>query len=264
MRKHEKPDFIEVGQGRRIILIHSSVAGAKQWRSLMNILSDRFHLIAINMFGYGKTTAWSDDEVQTLADQAELVSPFLPKNGEAIFIVGHSFGGSVAMKTATLFREQVNRLVLIEPNPFYLLAQHERSEAYEEVANMRDVIKSCGQTKSWDLAAEVFANYWTGEGSWDAMPEDRRSKFAAALKPNFHEWDAVMNETTSIAEWKVSLPEDTTVISAADTVRSIREICQIFEDNIPKWKHVQIKRGGHMAALTNPNMINPIVENALS
>lgn len=264
MRKQEKPDYIEAGQGQKVVLFHSSVAGARQWRGLMDTLADRFHLIAINMFGYGKTPVWPDEEAQTLADQARLINPFLPKNGEAVSIVGHSFGGSVAMKTAALFREQVNRLVLIEPNPFYLLAQHERSEAYEEAANLRDVVKSCGQTTSWDTAAEVFANYWTGEGSWDAMPEDRRFKFAAALKPNFHEWDAVMNETTTIAEWEISLPKDTTVISAADTVRSIREICQLFEQHIPKWTHVQIKRGGHMAALTTPDMINPIVANALS
>jgi len=52
------PDFIEVGQGPTVILLHSSVAGARQWRSLMDVLADRYRVIAINLIGYGKTPAW--------------------------------------------------------------------------------------------------------------------------------------------------------------------------------------------------------------
>lgn len=230
----------------------------------MDTLADWYHLIAINLFGYGKTAAWTDNRPQSLADQAKLMAPFLPKNGETVSIVGHSFGGSIAMKAAALFTEHVDRLVLIEPNPFYLLRQHERSEAYQEAVTLRDVIIEKGRTKSWDIAAEIFANYWTGEGSWDAMPDNRKSKFAETLVPNFHEWDAVMNETTSLAEWEISLPKATTVISAADTVRSIREICTLMKENVPNWTHEQISRGGHMAVLTKPNLINPIVTNALT
>jgi pimeloyl-ACP methyl ester carboxylesterase len=264
MIRQAKPDFIEAGQGQKVILFHSTAAGARQWRSLMNTLADRYHLIAINLYGYGQTVAWDDSRPQSLADQAKLMVPFLPKNGDAVSIVGHSFGGSVAMKAAALFKDHVDRLVLIEPNPFYLLRQNERSEAYQEAVNLRDVIMEKGRTKSWCIAAEVFANYWMGEGSWDAMPDDRKSKFAKNLEPNFHEWDGVMNEEISLAEWEISLPKATTVISAADTVRSIREICALMKQNIPNWKHEQINRGGHMAALTKPDLINPIVANALT
>ena len=50
------------------------------------------------------------------------------------------------------------------------------------------------------------------------MTDDRKAKFARALVPNFHEWDAVMNEIVSFAEWQRDLPSDTTVVSAKDTV----------------------------------------------
>lgn len=259
----ETPDFIEAGQGPKVILFHSSVSGARQWRSLMDVLADRYHLIAINLFGYGKTPAWADGRPQSLADQASLAAPFLPQDGEAFAIVGHSFGGSVAMKSAALYGDQVDRLVLIEPNPFYLLEQHGKTDAYQEVTNLRDAIKASGQNGSWETAAEIFANYWTGMGSWDAMPVDRRSKFAEALKPNFHEWDAVMNETTAMVEWNARLPDRTTVISANDTVRSIREICAVMEASAPRWNHKRIDHGGHMAALTKPDLMNPIIADAL-
>ncbi len=38
-------DFIEKGTGPKVVLIQSSVAGAGQWRRLMDELSDEFHRI---------------------------------------------------------------------------------------------------------------------------------------------------------------------------------------------------------------------------
>ena len=264
MTETGEADCIEVGAGQKVILIHSSVAGARQWRSLMDTLSDKFHLVAINLFGYGNTKAWPDGELQTLEDQARLAEPFLPTDGTGAYIVGHSFGGSVAMKVASLFKDRVHRLVLIEPNPFYLLEQHGRKEAFQEAKCLRDTIKASGKSNTWRSAAEVFANYWTGKGSWDAMPDDRRVKFTQALKPNFHEWDCVMNETTPLSGWAEDLPKDTTVVSTADTVRTIDEIVSLMQETIPHWKFDKLERGGHMAAVTKPDLINPIIERALS
>ncbi|MFV1878506.1 alpha/beta fold hydrolase [Nioella sp.] len=262
--KLEETDFMEAGQGEKVVLVHSSVAGAKQWRSLMETLAGEFHVIAINLFGYGDTRAWEGDGTQRLRDQARLIEPFLPSGAGRMSIVGHSFGGSVAMMAAAEFRTHVRRLVLIEPNPFYLLHKYGRSEAYQGAVALRDVIKSNGKAGTWEAAAEVFANYWTGPGSWDAMPEDRKAKFAQALGPNFHEWDAVMNEVRSLADWRRDLPRETTVVIARDTVRSIREIVELMQQHIPEWRFQQLERGGHMAAMTRPDLVNPIVRSALA
>ncbi|WP_158275576.1 alpha/beta fold hydrolase, partial [Maritimibacter sp. 55A14] len=229
----------------------------------MDLLSNRFHLIAVNLIGYGGTAAWHGERAQTLEDQARLISPFLPADGGKVSIVGHSFGGSVAMKAAALFKDRIHRLILIEPNPFYLLAQHGRTEALQEALRLRRIIKEHGASGVSTAAAEEFANYWTGEGSWQAMSEDRQLKFTEALKPNFHEWDSVMDEGTPLSDWAKSLPSDTTVISAADTVRSIKEIVVLMQQHIPHWNFEKIERGGHMAPLTSPDKINPLVERAL-
>ncbi|SDZ18592.1 Pimeloyl-ACP methyl ester carboxylesterase [Jannaschia faecimaris] len=259
----ELPDFMESGQGETVVLIHSSVAGAKQWRSLMESLSSDFHVVAVNLFGYGKTRAWVEDRSQTLEDQAKLMKAFLPSDGSKISIVGHSFGGSVAMKAALIFKDQVRRLVLVEPNPFYLLEKHGRTEAFQEAARLQDAIKTNGRAGTWETAAETFANYWRGSGSWDSMPQDRRSKFALALKPNFHEWDAVMNERTSLQDWEAGLPKDTTVVSSTDTVRSIHQIVQLMREHFSSWNFEQVGNGGHMAMITKPEKLNPIVANGL-
>ncbi|NBR35019.1 MAG: alpha/beta hydrolase, partial [Rhodobacteraceae bacterium] len=196
-------------------------------------------------------------------DQAALIDQFV-HNQNDITIIGHSFGGSVAMMAALRHRDKVKRLILIEPNPFYLLAQDSQSAGYKEADNLRNVIKQNGDIGSWEIAAEYFADYWNGEGSWRAMDELRQTKFVSALKPNYHEWDCVMNETTPIDMWKAKLPRNTSLLFSENTVTSILELQALFQSNIPKWQYHKYAEGGHMAPLTHPHIINPLIEEILS
>src|SRR5215470_16957500 len=102
------------------MLVHSSVSGARQWSRLMDDLKARFRVRAVNLFGHGKTPPWPDARRQTLDDQARLVEAALPPGADEICLVGHSFGGAVAMKAAARLAGRVSRLVLLEANPFNL------------------------------------------------------------------------------------------------------------------------------------------------
>ena len=86
------------------------------------------------------------------------------------------------MMAALRHRDRVKRLILIEPNPFYLLAEHSQSAGYREATNLRNVIKQNGDIGSWELAAEYFADYWNGEGSWHAMDELRQNQVCCCVK----------------------------------------------------------------------------------
>ena len=229
----------------------------------MDELKGTFRLRAVNLFGYGKTPAWPNHAVQTLADQARLVESALPADADQICLVGHSFGGSVAMKAAERLGGRVSKLILIETNPFYLLAQAGRLAAFAEARELRDCVKKFGALDQWSTAAEKFADYWGGAGTWHGMSPDRRAAFAEALKPNFFEWDAVMNETTSAQAWADRLPEATLMIYDPITVQPIREIAAILRASCPEWACREIAGAGHMAPLTRPELVNPLIASFL-
>src|SRR5262249_22296172 len=161
---------------------------------------------------------WPAGETQSLDDQARLVETALPDNNEKLCLVGHSFGGAVAMKAAARLGDRVTKLVLLETNPFYLLAPAGRADAFAELMDLRNCIKKFGALGEWAIAGEQFADYWGGAGTWENMPLKRRVAFADALRPNFFEWDAVMNETTPAGQWALLLPRSTLLICDPDTV----------------------------------------------
>jgi pimeloyl-ACP methyl ester carboxylesterase len=253
-------DYLESGSsGPVVILVHSSVSGARQWRRLMDDLKDRFHVRAVNLFGYGKTPRWPAAKTQSLDDQARLVEAVLPANTDEVCLVGHSFGGSVAMKAAARLAGRVAKLVLLETNPFHLLAQSGRLDAFAEAIELRNFIKRFGALGEWAIAAEKFADYWGGAGTWQEMSSDRRIAFSEALKPNYFEWDAVMNETTPVEEWAALLPRDTLLVSDPRTVLPIREIAALLHRAIPGWVYKEVPGAGHMAPITHPELINPLI-----
>jgi pimeloyl-ACP methyl ester carboxylesterase len=258
-----KIDHTDDGQGQPVVLIHSSVSANRQWRALTETLKDRYRVLAINLFGYGETTAWPGTAPQSLYAQAQLVLALCEEVGTPVHLVGHSFGGSVALKAASLLGPRVGSLILLEPNPFYLLKQDGRTQAFLESRTLRDHVKCFGSLGDWPKVAERFADYWLGDGSWSTMPEKRRGAFADSLRPNFHEWDAVMEEETTVEEWN-ALTARTLVVSDAATRLPIREIVDIFAKACPHWTFHTIPEGGHMAPLTRPELINPVVHQFLN
>jgi pimeloyl-ACP methyl ester carboxylesterase len=75
-------DFLEAGSGPLVMLVHSSVSGARQWRGLMDDLKSHFQVRAVNLFGYGKTPPWPAETRQSLTDQARLVEAALPAGAD--------------------------------------------------------------------------------------------------------------------------------------------------------------------------------------
>ncbi|ROO25157.1 hypothetical protein SAHL_14900 [Salinisphaera orenii YIM 95161] len=94
------------------------------------------------------------------------------------------------------------------------------------------------------------------------MPDKRRVAFSEALPPNFYEWDAVMDEETTVEECK-GLTARTLVVSDQATRLPIREIVDIFVKACPHWSFRSVAEGGHMAPLTHSDLVNPIIREFL-
>ena len=92
------------------------------------------------------------------------------------------------------------------------------------------------------------------------MSVERRNTFVESLKPNYFEWDAVMQETTPVEQWARLLPRSTLLVSDPNTVLPIREITAILRQSCPMWTYKEIAGGGHMAPLTRPDLVNPLVK----
>lgn len=258
-------DFIEAGAGPLVVLVHSSTSGARQWSALINELQGRFCLRALNLFGYGGTPAWSGAKPPPLASFASLVASVVPDTERNVHLVGHSFGGAVAMQAAARqLRGRVANLVLIEPSLFYLLDCCDRPEAFDEISTLAEYTKGRIAEGAPEAAAERFIDYWCGVGTWLASSAERKRAFARAIAHVPNEFDAVLTGETPPAVWCGVLPRRTLIIACAKTTRPSREVVEVLLNAQSHWEIACVSEAGHMAPLTHPEVVNPIIRNYLT
>ena len=108
----------ERGQGPPVVLLHGLGGSTYSWRFVAPALANSHRVIALDLKGFGRSDKIFDTNYSA-ADQAALVASFLRGRGlHNITLVGHSFGGAVALLTAIQLKQRdpgrIRQLVLID------------------------------------------------------------------------------------------------------------------------------------------------------
>src|SRR5260370_36733058 len=98
-----------IGAGRRVVALHGFHATLASCRRLMPLLPDRA-LWLFDLKGHGASPCPADGKY-TVRDQADLVlARILEEDLRELTLVGHSFGGGVALLVAIALVKEGNRL----------------------------------------------------------------------------------------------------------------------------------------------------------
>jgi pimeloyl-ACP methyl ester carboxylesterase len=107
--------YREVGENNSdtILMIHGFLGSSYDFIDVMNELKDRFHVIAVDMIGFGLSEKPIDFDYAK-QKQAEGLVKFLDTLGiEEVTIMAHSMGGEVSIHLAHDFPQYVNNMILI-------------------------------------------------------------------------------------------------------------------------------------------------------
>ena len=117
--------YSESGTGEPVLLIHCSSASSAEWDSLRDALDEDFRVIAPDQWGCGESDPWTGQGEFNLAREAAPILDITGRIGTAVHLVGHSYGGGVALRLARERPELIRSLTLIEPSVFHLLRSGE-------------------------------------------------------------------------------------------------------------------------------------------
>ncbi|HKF07490.1 MAG TPA: alpha/beta fold hydrolase [Xanthobacteraceae bacterium] len=155
----------------RVIALRCSGAGASEWRALAEALAGQHDIEAPEHFGCESTGTWPGEHAFTLADEAAKAVALIDASAGKLHLVGHSYGGGVALHAALVRPDRIASIALYEPSVFHLLRQMGApgALALAEIGRVADGV--CRGVLSGDYrgAAAGFVDYWNGPGAWEAM-----------------------------------------------------------------------------------------------
>ena len=110
--------YQEEGKGPPLLLIHGFGASTYTWRYVAPALAQTHRVIAVDLKGFGQSDK-PFDERYSVFDQAELLAQLIEdKDLRNLTLVGHSFGGGIALLLALEANERlegrISRLVLLD------------------------------------------------------------------------------------------------------------------------------------------------------
>jgi pimeloyl-ACP methyl ester carboxylesterase len=184
--------------------------------------------------------------------------------GTPFTLVGHSYGGAVALVAAVKQPQRVRALVLYEPTLFALVdaAQPPPNDA-DGIRNT--VLRAGAALAAGDrsAAAECFIDFWMGEGAWQSKPEAQRAAIEAATV-NVQGWGhALLNEPTPLSDF-ASLTMPVLLMVGKETPASARAVAKLLMRVLPRVEVVEFDGLGHMGPLTHPDIVNPAIEDFLN
>lgn len=181
--------FLKTGSGPVLLLLHGLACDRTTWDRVIPLLAKKYTVIAPDLLGHGLSDKPRAD--YTLGGYANGMRDLLTVLGiDKVTVVGHSFGGGIAMQFAYQFPERTQRVMLVssgglgsEVTPLIKLIQTPGWEAVMRVLTIPGIrhletttlraIASYGAgplrkyTRDLDEAADIVE-------SW----RDRRTRFA--------------------------------------------------------------------------------------
>jgi pimeloyl-ACP methyl ester carboxylesterase len=260
-REGRQVELLESGAaGAPVVLVHASGYSAQAWRAVAAELSVTCRVLAPHLLGYGQTGPF-EPEVFALDDDVAVVSAVLDELGEPAYLVGHSYGGVLALSVARARPADLFGLALLEPVAFGVLhaAGDEAGLAdlapFERAAGLDALVGAARRGHGaaeggWGRWLEPFVDYWHGAGAWAAMAPGQRQGIERFGSKILLEVGAVSADRTPAEAWAThELP--VLVLRGERTTVASRRVSDRLAAAFPGGRLEEIVGAGHLFPMTH-------------
>ena len=233
------------GAGSPVVLVHSGGLSSRQWRKLTRALEGHHRVIAPDLLGYGITGAWPNGKDFHFAEDVGALQELVVGQPEPVDLVGHSYGGFLALQVALVVPARIRTLSLYEPVAFAALREEERSL-------LPAMTPFEGTGEAW---LEHFLDAWNGPGAWASMSDDAKQPFRDVA------WK-LSREVVTLAEDRsryeaIQIP--TLLLGGERSPEFERRTLQRLHEAIAGSKLAMIPGAGHMGPITHGDAVNQAI-----
>jgi pimeloyl-ACP methyl ester carboxylesterase len=163
-------DYDETGAGPTILLVPGSCSTGAVWRPVIAAWDGRYRCVTTSLLGYGGTAERRTAHDPDIAHEAAVVESVVRKASGCVHLVGHSFGGVVALAVALRRQVPLASLTVVEAPLAQLLqerAEHRHYQAFRDMTEAYFAAFHDGDTDAIATMIDFYGGAWTF-ASWPA------------------------------------------------------------------------------------------------
>ena len=244
------------GDRAPVVCLHSSSGSHSQWRTLGDALSARWHVVAPDLHGHGRSPSWPAEASSTLHVDAAAVVQRVGDLSLGVHLVGHSYGGAVAMQIALRYPQWVRSLTLYEPVAFGVIARMAPDDdALREIRGVADALAAHVSRGDLTGASQLFIDYWAGDAAWRRMNGTQQAAVRSRIATVVRHFEA-----TLAARWgretlaRLGMP--VLLMHGEATRAPARRIVELLSTALPHAQPCVVAGAGHLGPMTHAAEVN--------
>ena len=240
---------------QNVVLIHSGGFTSRQWRKLAEALAPRYRVIAPDLLGYGENGAWPDGEPFHFAQDLDYLESRL--EGELAHLVGHSYGGFLALQLALKRPELVRSIATYDPVAFGVLDDVEDADARAGLGKVKREWHPDGDGVDEDWL-RAFIEWWNGPGAWDRLPKETQASFRGVGWKVFQEVVTLGADRTDRRTYG-SIDKPTLLMGGALSPLTERRVVERLGAALPRATVRFVEGAGHMGPISHAAVVNEAI-----
>ena len=239
-----------------VICLHSSGSSGRQWSALRTQLEPGIRVLAPDLHGHGAAPIWHGFDEDIVAADAARIARLAESVPGDTHLVGHSYGGAIALRVALCHPERVASVVVYEPVLFRLLFDYHgrrrpAAEVIELTMEMRRCLHSGGDET---VAAMRFVDYWGGAGTWQRLSAGAQAGITRRTRVIAAHFAALANDGPRLADYR-SLRSPVLFLAGSEMRAPLRRIRELLLFTLPNATADTMSPMGHMGPITHASAV---------
>ena len=249
-------NYLSLGQGETIVFIHGTQEDYTTFIPAMKFLQDSSRVVS-----YSRRYNFPNQNEITngfgVQSETDDLLAMINKLGEKVHLVGHSYGGQIALNFAVQHPKLLKSLTLSEPALITWLKDIPGCESYygKVQKELLEETREAFKTKDTTLILKELFEFFTGRDMQDEVPEE----FLNSLKINLREVEALVDSRDPFSapnpETLRSLKMPVMILTTENTMPMLKCTNTKLAETLPESIHHHLDDAGHELWLTHPEQL---------
>ncbi len=242
-------DYSASGVGPTVLFVPGSYSTPAAWKPIQRLLPPHWHCVSTSLCGYGRTAETRRAGDAGMAHELRVLRAVAQRTPGPVHLVGHSFGGTVALALALSAQVEVASLALFEANPLHLLLPAQ-AKLHADTLRMSQAFEAAVQAGERDAPARII-DFWGTAGTYAALPAAVQDYCRQTATVNVLDWHCDFGWPVVPADLaRLDIP--TLVVRGALANAAMVVMSEALAAGLPQARQAVVAGAGHFLISSHP------------